>query len=152
MNSFSYGFRNHCQNKFPRRGNGSGRPHTALTAALTLLLLILPGCEGGRDVPAKALSGVSSQDCYLCGGAIEDRIPFYWDQNNLAPISLNTFDIQPVEINRYGRLTGQLIEESTGTVSFGGVSGRNSGFSASLLLDCDRGPLTAAPKLCAYTG
>lgn len=139
MNSFSCGFRNHCQTKFPQRGNGSGRPHTELTAALMLLLLILPGCEGGRDVPAEVLSGVSSQDCYLCGGAIEDRIPFYWGQNNLALISLNTFDIQPVEINRYGRLTGQLIEESTGTVSFGGVGGGNGGFSASLLLDCDRG-------------
>ena len=48
----------------------------------------------------------------------------------------------PVEINRYDRLTGRLIEEYAGTVSFGGGRSEDGGFSASLLVDCDRGYAT----------
>lgn len=130
----------------PRREPMSGYRYAALAAVLALLLFILPGC--GEELPGHTAdcsdapetvyhSDTSSEDCCLCGGG--DLIPFYWGQNNLALVSLNTFDIQPVEINRYDRLTGQLIEEYTGTVSFGGGGNRNGGFSASLLLDCDRG-------------
>lgn len=66
-------------------------------------------------------------------------IPSYWGQNNIALISLNTFDIKPIEINRYDRLTRQLIEEYAGTVSLGGGGSIDGGFSANLLLDYDRG-------------
>nr|WP_325223418.1 hypothetical protein [uncultured Oscillibacter sp.] len=55
-------------------------------------------------------------------------IPSYWGQNNIALISLNTFDIKPIEINRYDGITGQLIEEYAGTVSFGGGGSIDGGF------------------------
>lgn len=114
-----------------------------LLILLVLLLLGLPGCGKGQSSSDAAEtiyhSDTSSQDCYLCGGGIENLIPSYWGQNNIALISLNTFDIKPIEINRYDRLTRQLIEEYAGTVSLGGGGSIDGGFSADLLLDYDRG-------------
>lgn len=78
----------------------------------------------------------------MCGGGIEDLMPFCWGQDNLAIISLNTFEIQPIEINRYDRLTGQMIEEYAGTISLGGGRSTNNGFAVSVLLDYDRGYAT----------
>lgn len=89
-------------------------------ALLLPLVLVLIGCEMRQstnssdaaisDEPAYH-SDTSSEDCYLCGGGIESLIPSYWGQNNIALISLNTFEIKPLEINRYDRLDGRLIEE-----------------------------------------
>ena len=114
-----------------------------LLILLMLPLLGLPGCgkEQNSSGAAETIyhSDISSQDCYLCGGGIENLIPSYWGQNNIALISLNTFDIKPIEINRYDRITGQLIEEYAGTVSLGGGGSIDGGFSADLLLDYDRG-------------
>ena len=70
---------------------------------------------------------------------IEDALSFYWGQNNIALFSLNSFDIKPIEINRYDRLTGQLIEEYAGTASLTGGGSIDGGFSASLMVDDDRG-------------
>lgn len=53
--------------------------------------------------------------------------------------SLNSFDIKPIEINRYDRLTGQLIEEYAGTASLTGSGSIDGSFSASLMIDDDRG-------------
>lgn len=66
-------------------------------------------------------------------------IPFYWGQNNIALISLNTFVIKPIEIKRYDKIIGQWIEECARTVSFGGGGSKDGGFSTNLLLDSDRG-------------
>lgn len=111
---------------------------------LLLLAMLLPGCRTGHDSTASAeapyTSDTSAEDCYLCGGGIENLIPsFYWGQDNLALISLNTFDIKPIEINRYDRLTGQRIEEYAGTMSLGGGGSKDGGFSANLMIDDDRG-------------
>ena len=117
-------------------------------ALLLPLVLVLIGCEMRQstnssdaaisDEPAYH-SDTSSEDCYLCGGGIESLIPSYWGQNNIALISLNTFEIKPIEINRYDRLSGQLIEEYAGVVSFGGGGSIDGGFSANLFLEYDRG-------------
>ena len=111
---------------------------------LLLVMLVLPGCgmeqSGTASAEAPYTSDTLPEDCYLCGGGIENLLPaFYWGQNNIALLSLNTFDIKPIEINRYDRLTGQLIEEYAGTASLGGGSSIDGGFSANLLLDDDRG-------------
>lgn len=114
-----------------------------LLVLLVLLLLGMPGCGKEQVNPGTTEtiyhSDTSSQDCYLCGDGIANLVPFYWGQKNIALISLNTFDIKPIEINRYDRVTGQLIKEYAGTVSFGGGGSSDGGFSASLLLDYDRG-------------
>jgi len=112
-------------------------------ALMVILLFILTGCEAkpstAPDVDVRYSSATSTEDCYLCGGGIENLVPSYWGQNNIALISLNTFEIIPLEINRYDRLDGRLIEEYAGTVSFGGGGSVDNGFSARLLLDYDRG-------------
>jgi len=124
---------------------------TAL-ALLASLLLVLCGYGtkpgGSFDNLARSEevyhSDTPAEDCYLCSGRIEKIAPSYWGQDNLALISLNTFEIQPVEINRYDKLDGHLIEETAGIVSFGGRKSQNGGFSANLLLEPDRGFATGS--------
>ena len=115
---------------------------------LVIPLFILAGCgTDQRTVPdgeTGYFSGTSAEDCYLCGGGIEKNIPSHWGQDNIAFISLNTFEIKPLEINRYDSLSGQLIEEYAGVVSFGGGGSIDGGFSANLLLDYDRGYATGS--------
>lgn len=112
---------------------------------LILLLATLAGCEREKD-PGSTWdretvysSSTSVEDCYLCSGAIENLVPSYWGQNNVAFISLNTFEIIPLEINRYDKIDGHQIEEYAGAVSFGGGDCADGGFSAKLLLNYDRG-------------
>ena len=116
-----------------------------------LLMLMLAGCKVGQSADSNSAtasvktsysSNTSTEDCYLCGGGTENLIPSYWGQNNIALISLNTFEIKPLEINRYDRIDGRLIEEYAGTVSFGGSGSKDGGFAASLLLNYDRGYAT----------
>lgn len=117
---------------------------------LVLLILSLAGCEVKQNAPSAGTdneitytSTISAEDCYLCGEHIEDDDMLPWGQNNVALISLNTFDIKPLEINRYNRITGQPIEEATGTVSFGGGGyQKDNGFTMSVLVDSDRGYAT----------
>ena len=117
-----------------------------------LLMLILAGCKmeqsadsngDATSVKTPYSSDTSTEDCYLCGGGIENLIPsYYWGQNNIALISLNTFEIKPLEINRYDRVDGRLVEEYVGAVSFGGSGSKDGGFAATLLLNYDRGYAT----------
>ena len=120
------------------------------TIALVLLvMLVLTGCRTQKNPDSydaavsegpAFCSDILPKDCCLCGGGIEDLLPsFYWGQNNLALISLNTFEIRPIEMNRYDRLTGRLIEEYAGAIFYGGGGSIDGGFSASLMLECDRG-------------
>ena len=117
-----------------------------LTSLLALLMIALSGCGLKQDGSAFQenvyFSSTSAADCYLCGGGIESLIPEYWGQNNVALISLNTFDIKPIEINRYDN--GHLIEEYAGVISFGGGGSVNGGFSAPLMLEYDRGYATGS--------
>lgn len=119
--------------------------------ALIVLALCLLGYGAVRNVSAGTASKkivysseVLSEDCFLCGnGMSEDSIPFYWGQENIALISLNTFEMKPIEINRYD-IDGKMIEEAIGAVSFGGGASKDGGFSATVLLDYDRGYATGS--------
>lgn len=128
-----------------------------------LLLIILVGCRVGQSaaididvsksptpsgevsespIPSseiKYISETSVEDCYLCNGDIENISPLYWGQNNIAFISLNTFEIVPIKINRYDEISGKPIEEYLGAFSFGGGNATGNGFSTAYFLDCDRG-------------
>lgn len=94
-----------------------------------------------RDFMAEAesvyASCVSQDDCYLCSGMSD-----YEGQNNVGIISLNTFQIMPVEINRYEQ--GELIEENTGSTLVMFHKDEDNGFSAGLFLHADRGRATAS--------
>ena len=123
-----------------------------VVALLLPLMLVFTGCgmEHSADSNDAAIptemaysSDTSAEDCYLCGGSTESPLSPYWGQNNIALFSLNTFEIKPLEINRYDRIDGRLIEEYAGTVSFV-VGSKNGGFSASLMQDSDRGYATGS--------
>ncbi len=76
-------------------------------AVLMLMMLFLagygadPGDITDRSEKVDYHSDTSAEDCFLCGGGIENIVPSHWGQNNVALISLNTFEIKPIEINRY---------------------------------------------------
>lgn len=121
----------------------------SLIGLMVILIFGLAGCGIGQDnnvagdvISAKTIyhSDTSAEDCYLCGGGIENLVPSYWGQNNVALISLNSFEIKPIEINRYQN--GQQIEEYAGIVSFCGGGSSDDAFSATLLLNYDRGYAT----------
>jgi len=115
---------------------------------LVLSLPILAGCGTGQSTTQDNKEEYSSvtltEDCYLCGDGIENLIPSSCGQNNVALISLNTFDIKPIEINRYDRSDGRMIEEYAGAAYFSGGGSIDGGFSAKLMLDHDRGYATGS--------
>lgn len=84
-------------------------------------------------------SDTSVEDCYICGGGIDNLVPSSWGQKNVAFLSLNTFEIIPLEINRYDKMDGHLIEEPAEITSFIGDSSTDGGFSAKLMLNYGRG-------------
>lgn len=134
-------------------------------AALLLPVLLLAGCgmvqstDSGRPpsddsgVPQSAgsseisfsenvicRSNLSAEDCRLCGSGTDSGLPSPWGQDNIALISLNTFEIVPAGINRYDG--GQPVEEFAGYSSIESGVSKNGGFSATLICDCDRGYAT----------
>lgn len=87
-------------------------------------------------------SNTSAKDCILCGGGMEKLLPSKWGQNNIALISLNTFEFQSIGINRYEG--GQLIEKFAGYASIECGGSKGDGFSASLMENHDRGYATGS--------
>lgn len=118
-----------------------------------LLIWMLAGCKAKQDTQVnKELdagivyhSDIPPEDCYICGGIIETskNSKLYWGQNNVALISLNTFEVKPIEINRYDRSDGHLREELSGLLLFECKVCDYGGFSAYLMRNCDRGYATA---------
>ena len=115
-----------------------------LVTALALFFCASCGkqpAEERRDYKAEAEAAsvhcLSKADCCLCG---DGNIPYkeYYGQNNVGVISLNTFELMPIEINRYDQ-SGQLIEENTGVLQSRRFKNGDDGFSAHLMVDADRG-------------
>lgn len=116
-----------------------------LTLALLILLLsTLVGCtvekEPGSTWDRETVysSSTSTEDCYLCGEGIENLASSYWGQENVAFISLNTFEIIPLEIIRYNEIDENLIEEHDGITSFHGSSSVDGGFSVKMMMNYGR--------------
>lgn len=109
----------------------------ALAAAVTLSLC-LTGCGAGKKSPepGEVAFAVSKEDCLLCGDGSAGE--FLWGQDNIGIFSLNTFAVMPIDINRYDR-EGGLVEENTGTLDMRGGTEKETGFSARLTVDADRG-------------
>ena len=116
---------------------------SALLVLFTVLFLIvsLTGCATSDD-PAqsdgKDIVNATSADCALCGDNGEDSYQSLWGQDNIALVSLNSFDIKTIGINQFDA-EGKLREEYAGVVSFAGGEGKDGGFSAHLLVDYNRG-------------
>ncbi len=118
--------------------------------ALSLLLAFaLFGCTVKQEVQANNEYGaeivyhsdVSPEDCYICGDKAENLQTVNWGQCNVALVSLNTFEVKPIKINRYD-MDGHLIRKESGVMSLGGGACADGGFAASLMEDYDRGYAT----------
>lgn len=91
------------------------------------------------EAEAVSVYCVSKENCFLCGEGSGDPVhKEYFCQNNVGIISLNTFEVMPVEINRYDH-SGQLIEENTGAMQMRFFKNGDDGMSASVMLEPDRG-------------
>ena len=98
------------------------------TFLLRLLLCLLTAC--GENVPEEPVVCVPAEECFLCAGT--------WERNNVAIISLNTFDLVEVEINRYDA-EGKLIEERAGNISMRREQPEEDGFRVLITENPDRG-------------
>lgn len=112
------------------------------TLVLIILILALVGCSMGgnadRYFPDDHFeSSVLPEDCFICNPSTSHR-----GQNNVGIISLNSFEVLPIEINRYHN-GGILIEENTGTFTMRSFSSGEDGFQVSLMTDPDRGHASA---------
>ena len=114
-----------------------------IAAVITVLALMLCGCgqqaktEQEHDWKAEAeavsVSCVDKEACFICGTEAG-----YYGQNNIGIVSLNSFSVMPVEINRYDH-SGQLIEENTGAMQMRNFQNGEKGMAASVMLEPDRG-------------
>ena len=109
-------------------------------SALLLALCLLAGC--GAEEQETSVLCVSTADCVLCKRAGT----WAWGQNNVGLISPNTFDMVPIEINRYDS-GGGLIEENTGTFQIRHIQGGEEGFSALVIEEPDFGYATLTVTL-----
>lgn len=110
---------------------------------LIVLVLTLTGCLAGKSAdgyfPDKHFeSSVTPEECFICSPSTA-----HWGENNVGIISLNSFEMLPIEINRYHN-GGVLIEENTGTFSMRPFHSEEGGFQASLMTDPDRGHASAS--------
>lgn len=65
-------------------------------------------------------SRIKAEDCFLCGDhSYTDHSP-YWGQDNVGLVHLNTFDVLPLRINRYGD-SDELIKEQFGIMESSGL-------------------------------
>ena len=120
---------------------------------LVMLALLLSGCGSSQkseeqlpvqeiqeiqeDSP-KYISNTAPVDCRLCGEGKGTLLPFYWGQDNVGIISLNTFTLLSVETNRYTD-QGQLIEEPAQHSSSHLLSSGDGGYHVFISEDSDRG-------------
>lgn len=114
----------------------------AAVAACMVLLLGLCACgqSVGDTVTAEEASAFcgEKEHCFLCGISEDYLHTQFFGQNNVGIISLNSFELLPVEINRYDD-AGRLIEENTGAMQMRLFKSKSDGFSATLWLEPDRG-------------
>ena len=115
--------------------------------AVLFLIVSLTGCASS-DAPcdSKVTENTSSTDCPLCGDNEENSYQSLWGQDNIALVSLSSFDVQPIGINQFDA-EGKLREEYDGVVSFAGGEGKDGGFSAHLLVNYGRGYATGTVEL-----
>lgn len=81
-------------------------------------------------------SQISSEECFLCGDHSKTDHSAYWGQDNVGLVHLNTFDILPLHINRYGD-SGDLIQQEFGIMESCGLYRDNT--YANSMVHPDRG-------------
>ena len=120
---------------------------------LLCILLTLTGCsaissdaetepslviENSEDKEIEYTSKIKKEDCALCGKQEGSQLPIYKGQNNLGIICINTFDLSPIQINRYDDY-GNYIQEEAGYTSVTHNSFGENSMTTSVSPNSDRG-------------
>lgn len=121
---------------------------------LVLSGLVLTGCRGADGVEhvedselasegvvekePKYVSETSKEDCLFCGSGEGTLLPLYRGEENIGVISLNTFELAHIEINRYDDY-GKLIGEPSQGTAMRRTSTGEGGFTFMTTGDTDRG-------------
>lgn len=66
------------------------------------------------------VSAITQDDCFICGKHSDPLTAAYWQQDNVAILDLNTFELLRLEINRYGD-HGELITTEAGVMQMYGM-------------------------------
>lgn len=111
-----------------------------------LILTVLSGCaKQDAGMPTESaqdrfdiVSTITPENCWLCSDRTDTSLSPYWGQNNVGIVSLNTFEVMPVVINRYD-IDGTLLEEQTGVLTSRHHSSQDDGFLSHSMEDVDRG-------------
>lgn len=117
---------------------------------LFILVLLIPAILAScarQDADASAeyaqdrfdiTSSTMQKDCWLCSDRADTELASYWGQNNVGIVSLNTFEVMPVVINRYD-VDGILLEEQTGVLTSRHHVSQDGGLLSHSMEDVDRG-------------
>lgn len=92
--------------------------------------------EASQD--SVSISDTAPEDCLLCGDSTQTLLPLYRGQKNIGIISLNTFDISPIEINHYDD-HGNLIKKSADSMSMTTSSQGEDGLFTLIYPNTNRG-------------
>lgn len=120
------------------------RKRNLIFAVILTLLLCLTACSQQSDIETSTrsyehisfASSVEKDNCLLCGDNSDHKIGAYMGQDNVGLVDINTFELIPVEINRYSS-SGQILEEATGVMTM--TSSKIGNTSAWQMTDVDRG-------------
>ena len=96
-----------------------------------------PEGAAAREEP-QYISETSKEDCLLCGDGKGTRLSLYKGEENIGVISLNTFNLVHVEINRYDD-HGKMIEEPSQGTSMTRTCTGEGGFMFMAAEDTNRG-------------
>ena len=109
----------------------------AFVPALLVFSLALSACSPLPE-PEAALSSAleTPADCWLCGSCADWEAASYWGQETLGLVSLSTFEVRPIPVNRYDS-RNRPVEEATGCMLQ--QSGRIGGGRYDAACDSDRG-------------
>ena len=91
-----------------------------------------------QEEPPRYRSDTAPEDCLLCNGGKETLLTWYFGQENVGFISLNTFKLSCVEINRYDDHK-KLIEEPVKGSSSHILNTGDDGFLSLVSEDPNRG-------------
>lgn len=112
-----------------------------IACTMLALLVLLTACSGSAAtdpteyIHTPYVSTITSAECFVCGGSKDSPARRFWGQDNVGILNLNTFQVLPLEINRYE--DGELIKEAAGFTQYDGIRCAES--SANTCTNPDRG-------------
>lgn len=94
------------------------------TLAMLATLVIIANISAARKQEPQEyehidyVSNITQEECFVCGDS--SAAAYYWGEDNVGIVNLNTFELLHLEINRYDDHR-ELIEEPAGYMSSGGL-------------------------------